>query len=102
MVDMIEKFPEELEQTKYDIDNLYSIINILEDSIKQIGINAKEAGKAIQKVSQKLQESAPVQDVQENRTLEQKDDLEIFESNDWLFDDPIKIHYENNEEEVWY
>lgn len=84
------------------IDSLETSIDSLKELIVKIGIDTEEVGKALKEVSEKLKEMAPAGDNQENRVPEPESDLEIFDPNDWLFDGPIKIHYENNGEEVWY
>ena len=84
------------------IDSLETSIDSLKESIVKIGIDTEEVGKALKEIAEKLKEIAPAGDNQENRVLEPESDLEIFDPNDWLFDGPIKIHYENNGEEVWY
>ena len=84
------------------IDSLETSIDSLKESIVKIGIDTEAVGKALKEISEKLKEMAPAGDNQENRVPEPESDLEIFDPNDWLFDGPIKIHYENNGEEVWY
>ena len=84
------------------IDSLETSIDSLNESIVKIGIDTEEVGKALKEIAEKLKEIAPAGDNQEDRVLEPESDLEIFDPNDWLFDGPIKIHYENNGEEVWY
>ena len=84
------------------IDSLETSIDSLNESIVKIGIDAEAVGKALKEISEKLKEMAPAGDNQKDRVPDEKDDLEIFNPNDWLFDGPIKIHYENNGEEVQY
>lgn len=84
------------------IDSLETSIDSLKESIVKIGIDTEEVGKALKEIAEKLKEIAPAGDNQEDRVPEPESDLEIFDPNDWLFDGPIKIHYENNGEEVWY
>ena len=84
------------------IDSLETSIDSLNESIVKIGIDTEEVGKALKEIAEKLKEIAPAGDNQEDRVLEPESDLEIFDPHDWLFDGPIKIHYENNGEEVWY
>ena len=84
------------------IDSLEISIDSLKESIVKIGIDAEEVGKALKEIVERLREITPPEDNQENRVPEPESDLEIFDPNDWLFDGPIKIHYENNGEEVWY
>lgn len=106
MVNTIEELPAQLENVKLshmnDVANLYVRIDELKHSFNKINTSAEEVSKALEELYKRIAEFAPAQDAQKNRAPEQKDDLEIFEPNDWIFDGPVKIHYENNGEEVWY